>query len=277
MAIVINTNINALRAQSYLEKSQDGYAKALTRLSSGLRVNDASDDPAGLAIATNMRLTSYALRQGARNGNDGISLVQTAQTAMTSVLNLLSRMSEIASQASSGTYTSSNLSNLGTEFNSLLTEVNRVSLTTQFNGLSLLQNATGSISIQIGSGSTTNDQLSVTLANTTIGSAGLNISSVSVSTNANAQAAIGTLSTAIQTVTTGLAALGANQSNLKAAVSNNIAIATDLDAAKSRIMDADFGEESTNLAKFNILLQSGIAMLSQANSSPQAVLQLLRS
>jgi flagellin len=276
MAIAINTNVNSLLAQDYLTGNQAGLSQALNRLSSGLRINDAKDDAAGLAVAEIMQENSTALRQGSRNGNDGISLVQTAQSAMTDTLNILQRMRELADQGSSGTYSSTDLGNLNTEFQSLDNEINRVANSVSFNGISLLNNSTGSLSIQVGTGNTTNDRLTILLTNTTTGSAGLNISSLDVLTNADAQAALGTLDTAIQTVTTGLAQFGASESNLSVAVSGNDSQATDLESAKSRIMDADFAVESSNLAKFNILNQSNVAMLSQANASPALVLQLLK-
>lgn len=274
MSIVVNTNVNALLAQNYLTNNQAGLSQALQRLSSGLRINEAADDPAGLAIATSMRNTSNSLRQGARNGNDGVSLVQTAQSAMNDISNLLGQMQTLATQASSGTYSSSQLTNLNTEFSELLTEVNRVASSTSFNGVNLLDGSTSSLTVQIGSGNTSYDRLNITLSNLTTGSSGLNISSLSVSSSTNAQAALSSLAS-ITAVTTALANLGSSEVGLVAAVNNNNGIAASLDAARSRIEDADFSAESSNLAKFNILSQTNIAMLAQANSTPQLVLRLL--
>ena len=276
MSIAINTNVNSLLAQNYLSANQSGLSQALNRLSSGLRINNAQDDAAGLAIAQGMQESSMALRQGSRNGNDGVSLLQTGQSALTDTLNLLQRMRELASQASSGTYSTSDLTNLNTEFSALNNEINRVASNTTFNGISLTNNSTGSLAIQVGSGNTSNDRLSITLTNTTTGTAGLSTSGLSVSSNSGAQGALDTLATAIQTVTTALAGFGASEANLQAAITGNDSIATDLDSAKSRIMDADFASESGNLAKFNILNQANVSMLSQANSSPQMVLKLLQ-
>jgi flagellin len=276
MSISVNTNVNSLLAQDYLTNNQNGLSQALNRLSSGLRINDAKDDAAGLAVAQIMQENSTAYRQGSRNGNDGISLIQTAQSAMNDTLSILQRMREIADQGANGTYSTTDLSNLNTEFQALDNEVNRVANSVNFNGISLLNNSTGSLSIQVGTGNTSNDRLTLTLTNATTGSAGLNIASLDVTSNGNAQSALDTLNTAIQTVTTGLAQLGANESNLQAAVAGNDMVATDLESAKSRIMDADFAAESGNLAKFNILNQSNIAMLSQANSTPGMVMKLLQ-
>ena len=276
MSIAINTNVNSLLAQDYLTNNQNGLSQALNRLSSGHRINDAKDDAAGLAVAQIMQENSTALRQGSRNANDGISLVQTAQSAMNDTLNILQRMRELADQGANGVYSTADSTNLDAEFQKLNKEIERVASSVNFNGISLLNNSTGSLSIQVGTSNTSNDVLSISLTNTTTGTSGLNIAGASVSDNTTASAALATVDTAIQKVTTGLAVLGAGEANLEAAVQGNDAIATDLESAKSRIMDTDFAAESGNLAKFNILNQSNVAMLAQANSSPQLVLQLLR-
>jgi flagellin len=272
MGLTVNTNIGALVAQQYLSGNQSKLSQALTRLSSGLRVNNAKDDPAGLAIAESMKQTIAGLKQGSRNGNDGVSLIQTASGAMGQVLNILQRMREIASQASSGTYSSGDLSNLDTEYQSLMTEVDRIQSTTKFNGISLL--AAGSVSIQVGENNSSNDRISISMTGTT--STNLTINGGSVTSQSNAQTALDTLGVAIGKITTGMASLGAAQSKLEKAIINNNDRATNLDAARSRIVDADFAEESSNLATYQILSQSNVAMLSQANSMPQLVLQLLR-
>jgi flagellin len=274
MPISVNTNVNALLAQQYLTENQQGLAKAMQRLSSGLRINEAADDPAGLAIVTSMTTSASALRQASRNANDGISLIQTAQGAMSNINNLLTQMTTLAVQGSSGTYSSTQLTDLNKNFTALLTEINRVASVTTFNGVALLNNS-NTVTIQVGGGNTANDRLSITLANMTTGSTGLNISGLTVDTSANAQAALSALS-GITAVTSALASFGANQVNLQAAYSSNNSTATNLESAKSRIADADFTVESSNLAKYNILNQSNVAMLAQANSTPQLVLQLLR-
>lgn len=275
MGISINTNVNALLAQQYLNVNQAGFSQAQQRLSSGFRINSAADDPAGLAISTSMSNTSGALRQGVRNGNDGISMVQTAQAAIGDISNLVTQMIQLAAQASSGTYSSSQLGNLNTQFTALLSEVNRVATVTQFNGVNLLDGSTSSVAIQVGSGNTSNDRLSVSLSNMTTGSAGLNIASLTLTSNANAQSALSSL-TALTSINTAMAGLGANQSNLSAAVSYDGSVAISLETAKSRIMDTDYSVESSNMSKYNILNQSNLAMLAQANSSPSQVLQLLK-
>jgi len=272
MAVTVNTNVGSLVAQQYLSVNQSKLAKTFTRLSSGLRVNDAKDDPAGMAIAESMEKSIRALKQGSRNGNDGVSLIQTAQGAMTQTLNTLQRMREIADQAATGTYSSGDLSNLDAEYQKLLTEVDRIQTVSVFNGISLLNG--GTLSIQIGENNTTNDRIEISMTNTSASTLGIN--GTDVTSNANARTAMDDLETAIASVTTGLAGLGASQSNLESAISANDVRVTNLSSAKSRIMDADFADETANLARYTIINQSNVAMLSQANSAPQLVLQLLR-
>jgi len=275
MSFVINTNVDALYAQNYLSDNKANLSKAIQRLSSGKRINSPADDPAGLAISTGLTNSANGLLRGAANANDGISLIQTALSATNDINGLVGQMQTIATQASSGTYSSTQLGNLDTQFQALLSEVNRVASTAAFNGISVLANSTGSVSIQVGNSSTSNDTVSITLTNLTTGSSGLNIASLAVDTQSNGSAALAALS-AITSITTSLAQLGANESNLSAAAANSTNVATAFQAANSRILDADYAAESSNQAKYNILVQSSIAMLAQANSSPQAVLQLLK-
>jgi len=272
MGVAINTNVASLVAQRNLSTNQSMLAQTFSRLSSGLRVNEAKDDPAGMAISTSMQSSIRALIQGSRNGNDGVSLLQTANGAVTQSLNLLQRMREIASQAASGTYSSTDLGNLNTEYQSLLDEIDRVVNVSTFNGTDLLSG--GSVTIQIGESNSTNDRISIGLISTS--SSALSLSSTDVLSQGSAQTVLGTLHSAIETVTTGLASLGASQSNLAAAIDFNDTRTVNLQQARGRIVDADFATETANLSKFMILNQSNVAVLSQANSAPQLVLQLLQ-
>lgn len=271
MGITVNTNVGSLLAQSYLSSNQNKLSQTLNRLSSGLRITEAKDDPAGLAIAESMRSTISGLNQGSRNANDGVSLLQTAQGAMTQTMELLQQMRTLASQASSGTYGSGDLANINTTFTALRGEVDRIQATSTFNGIALLDG--GSISIQVGANNTSNDRISVTLAETDTTTLGINASTVD--TNSNAQSALDAVNDAIDTLTGNLASLGATQANLEAAVNSNDSFATNLSAARSRITDADYAAESANLAKYMIMSQANVAMLSQANSIPQMALKLL--
>jgi flagellin len=273
MAFEINTNINSLIAQKTLNTTQAQLSQTLNRLSSGLRINSAKDDAAGLAISESMEKSVRALKQGSRNGNDGISLIQTTEAALDDMLNSLQRMRELSSQASNGTYASSDLTNLDTEYQALKAGIDRVSSAATFNGVALTTG--GTINIQVGEGNDAAvDQISFVLPTTS--STSLGISSSDITSASDASTAMGDLDTAISSITTALASLGATYSNIDAAVQNNESRMVSLQAAKSRITDVDFAEESANLAKLNILSQSGVAMLAQANNTPQMVLQLLR-
>lgn len=272
MGLTVNTNMSSMIAQKSLNQAQNQLSTTLNRLATGLRVNSAKDDAAGLAISEGMNSRIRGLNQAARNGNDGISLIQTAESGMNQVLSLGQRMRELAVQASTGTYQPSDLTNLDTEFQSLKDEVDRIVSVTDFNGQSVLGG--GTVSIQVGSQNTANDRLTVTLTDSDTTALAINASDIT--SNANAQSAITSLDTAITTITTGLAQLGANQSNLEAAVSANEDRVMTLNGARSRIVDTDFAAESANLAKFQILTQTGAAMLSQANSSGQIVLGLIK-
>jgi flagellin len=274
MSLTINTNITSLFAQNTLTQNQASLAQTLTRLSSGLRVNNASDDPAGLAIAENMTSDINGLEIGSSNGAQGESLLQTAQGALQQILNSLQRMKELATQSANDVYNSQDRDNLDAEYQQLLGEISRLTQTVTFNGINVLGG--GSLSIQVGSGNTANDSISISLISTSTGSAGLNIAGTDVTSRADALTSMGSIGTAIDSITTGLASIGADQANLQAAIDNNNAFATNLVGAESVIMDADMAAESSNLAKYNILNQSNVAMLAQANSAPQLVLELLR-
>lgn len=273
MSLTINTNISSLQAQQTLSKTQDALAQTINRLSTGQRINSAKDDAAGMAIAEGMTSQIRGLRQGARNGNDGVSLIQTAEGGMNQTLALLQRMREVATQASTGTYTSNDLTNLNNEYSSLLNEIDRVGNTVDFNGTKLM-NSASSISVQVGANNSANDRVSISLID--VRATALGIDASDVTTNANAQAGVTLLDAAISTITTGIAQLGASQSKIEGAVSGNSDRVTNLEASRSRIKDADFAAESANLAKFQVLQQAGVGMLSQANQSSQIVLKLLQ-
>ncbi len=273
MALIINTNISSLFAQQYLSNNQQGLSNTMLRLSSGKRINNAADDPAGLAIASQMMSKVNGLHVGSRNGQDGLNLVQTAQGGMQVILNDLQTMQSLAVQAANGTNGSTDLANLDAEYQVLLTQINNLAQSLNFNGINLLQG--GSVAIQIGAGNAATDTISVSLTTASTGSSGLNIASTSLTSNANASTAIGSLGLAISTITTGLATLGADAVNLQAGIQNNDTYATNLSASQSSIMDADYAAESANLAKYTILSQSDVAMLAQANSAPSLVLKLL--
>ncbi len=268
---VINTNISALRAQNSSRVAGAMQDQAMRRLSSGKRINSAKDDAAGLAIATRMDAKVRGLNQAMRNASDGISLAQTAEGAMGEISNILVRMRELAVQSANGTQGTTDRAAVQTEVTALLAQIGDIAGRTDFNGTNLI-NAAGTFDIQTG----VDTGQSVAIAFVSMNATGLGVNTVDMSTAAGASTAMGLLDTAITTVATQRANVGAAQNRLEATVSNLTATATNLTEARSRIEDADFSAESTKLAAAQILSQASTAMLAQANQSQQDVLNLLR-
>jgi len=279
MSLVINTNLSALNAARNLATSQDSLRVSLQRLSTGLRVNSAKDDAAGLAVAESMTSAYRGSNVAIRNAQDGISLGQTAEAALGEVVNNLQRIREIAVQASNGSISDTNRASLQKEVDQLTQEISRIITTTNFNGTALL-NATGTLTFQVGYSGAANNQVSVTTADvTSISGYSATLTAtgvVNVSTSGAASAAIGSMDSSISTVTSTRATFGAVQNRFEAVISNLRAFAENVAASRSRIMDADFAAETANLTRTQILQQAGVAMLSQANALPQNVLALLR-
>jgi len=271
MGLRVNTNIAAITAQRNLatvtQRLQGNYA----RLSSGLRIATASDDAAGLGISERMRsqIRSYAV--AGRNAQDGISLSQTAEGAMGEISNNLSRMRELAVQAANGTLTTTDRATLDTEFQALITEIDRVASDTTFNGVALLDGTTSSLDIQVGIDS--GDTISVGLADST--TTALGIGGLGVTTTALASAALATIDTAVNTVSTNRGALGAAQNRLNSVISSISNVRENLSAAESRIRDVDVAAETADLTRNSILQQAAVSVLSQANVQPQLALSLL--
>lgn len=270
MASIINTNIPSLNAQRNLTTSQGSLNSALQRLSSGLRINSAKDDAAGLAIAEKMNAQSRGMTVAMRNANDGISAAQTAEAGISVVSGHLQRMRELAVQASSGQYDSVNRGALDKEFQQLKSEITRALDATQFNGKKLLDGSFSSINFQIGSTTTSESQIAVSISS--VGTSTLG----SISDVAAATAAMGALDTAITDLNTARADLGAIQNRFEGVLSQLSAAQENTEAARSRIMDTDYASETAKLARAQILQQAGTAMLAQANALPQNVLSLLR-
>ncbi len=268
---VINTNVSALRAQNSSRMANNMLGTAMERLSSGKRINSAKDDAAGMSIATRMDAKVRGLNQAIRNSNDGISLAQTAEGAMGEVSNILVRMRELAVQSSNGTATANDRTAMQTEVTALISQIDDIATRTDFNGTALLD---GTAAIDIQTGTNAGEVVSMTIAD--LQSAGLGVGTVNLSTATGASGALTTLDTAIQTVATERANLGASQNRLETTVNNLTSTVTNLTEAKSRIQDADFSAESTNLAAAQILSQASTAMLAQANQSQQGVMNLLR-
>jgi flagellin len=269
---VINTNVSALRAQNGARMADKQLSTAMARLSSGKRINSGKDDAAGLAIATRMDANVRGFTQAIRNANDGISLAQTAEGALSETSNILVRMRELAVQSASGTLATSDRAALQTEVDELISQVGDIATRTNYNGTALLSSATTSIAIQ--TGVKTGETVAVTIGD--MQAAALGVATVDLSTAAGASTALAALDTAIDTVATQRASLGAVQNRLDATVNNLTSSVTNLSESKSRIEDADFSVETTKLAAAQILSQASTAMLAQANQSQQGVLNLLQ-
>jgi len=287
--IGINTNFASISAQRNLSATQSGLQTSIERLSSGLRVNSAKDDAAGLAIAERMTAQIRGADVASRNANDGISLLQIADGAMSSLTNNLQRMRELAVQAKNGTLGSSDRANLNTEFSELAGEVGRVATGSQFNGLDLFAAANKTYSIQVGTGNAAGDSLNVNLTSdgtsagddlqTSLGgttAADIKTALGEVSTIADATTAITTIDEKLDNITTLRSVAGAGLSRLEQSISNLQNSGANISMARGRILDADFAKETAALTRAQILQQAGSAMLVQANQLPNSVLTLLK-
>jgi flagellin len=299
---VINTNVSATLASNAIARNERAMGTAMERLSTGKRINSAADDAAGLAIASRMASQVKGLEQAARNTSDAISMVQTIEGAGKEIVNILSRMKELAVQANSGTYSDTDRAALDLEFNELRDEINRIAENTEWNGRKLMDGvAAGNvgqaghtptpINIQVGAGSSQTMQISfkdwavdydnVTDANDRNGAYGdttsaMNSAAVGVDSTNNATTAIVALDKAIDNATAELAKYGAYMNRLEYASDNLLNVAQNTDASRSRIEDADYAKETSELAKTQIIAQAGTAMLAQANQIKQTVLALLQ-
>ena len=284
MALIVNTNLASLNAQRNLSTSQSQLAVTLQRLSSGLRVNSAKDDAAGLAVSEAFTAQIRGNNQAIRNANDGISLGQTAEGALGQIARNVQRIREIAVQAANGTLSDTNRQQLQKEVDQLTQEISRIVQTTSFNGTLLLSGAT-TLTFQVGSSGSADNQVSITTTNLAVnGSAGLYTYSgsltatgvIDVTTQANASAALANLDADINQIATIRSTFGAVQNRFEAVIANLQNYVENLEASRSRIMDADFAAETAALTRGQILQQAGVAVLAQANALPQTALTLLR-
>ena len=287
MPQIINTNISSMNAQRSMGASQGALATSMQRLSSGLRVNSAKDDAAGLGIAERMTSQVRGMNTAVRNANDGISMSQTAEGAMGKVADSLQRMRELAVQSANATNSDSDKDSLDKEFGELSKEIQRVLGNTSFNGKHVLGAEAGTYTFQVGANTTTNDAIDIqttnltdddtikTVAGTDNTGAGRAVIG-STATIPDIKTVIDNIDTAINTISTQRAVMGASQSRFDSTISNLQISVENQTAAKSRIMDTDFASETANLSRANILQQAGNAMVAQANQLPQQVLSLLR-
>jgi flagellin len=297
---VINTNITALIGQNNLSKSQDMLAKAQERLSSGLRINSASDDAAGQAIANKMTAQIKGMDQASRNASDGISLVQTMEGGLDQINDNLQRIRELAVQGANDTNAAEDRSAIVTEINERLEEIDRVAGSNNFNGTNLLNvSGGGTLNIQVGSNTETEDVITVGTLNATVGGLALDTAAGGVITAASGggasqfqlqgtsgggvataahtdfQSLVDAVDTATETLDTNRATLGATLNRFDSVIDNLATTSTNLSEARSRIEDADYAVEVSNMTRANILQQAGTSMLAQANQTPQSVLSLL--
>ncbi len=273
MALTVNTNVPSLSAQRHLATSSLSLGRSFERLSSGLRINSASDDAAGLAIADKLRFDVRVASQAIRNANDGISAISVGEKALGKVGDIVARLAELAEQSSSGLVSNSQRSALQQEFTALVSEIDRISNTTTFNGVSLLSSGT-TVNLQVGLDGTTNSRISFSTVDGS--SSGIGLNTVAVSSQDAAQSAITSITSAVETVASRRGTLGAVESRLNTAISNLRVARENFASAESRIRDTDVAEETANLTRATILQQAGVSVLAQANQQPQLALSLLR-
>ena len=276
---VINTNVSSLIGQAALNRNNRDLQKVMEQLSTGRRINSASDDAAGLAISQGMTAQIRGLNQAIRNANDGISLIQTAEGATNEVGNMLQRMRELAVQSSNDTYNDGVDRNaMDTEFQGLLQEIDRIANVTKWNGKSIFDAAT-TFDFQVGFSNTSDDKITIVttkLKADEFGATGLNLSALSVALKADAQSTLDTIDAALNELNTARASMGGYINRLNFTVDNLSNVATHLSESRSRIQDTDYAQASSELAKRQIISQAATAMLAQANQTPQTVLQLLK-
>ena len=276
MGLSVYNNVEASNAHRLLSNTNMQLSKSMERLSSGLRINRAADDAAGLAVSEGMRSQIRGMGVASRNAQDGVSMVQVADGALGVVGDMLQRVRDLAVQASNGTLTDAQRTNLDTEVQQIMTEIGKTGTDTEFNGLKILAGSVATagtaVTLQVGA----NASQSIAFTISTVSASDLGISGIAVSSASAATAAIASLDSAISTITTSRANLGAIQNRLEHTINRLGITSENLQAAESRIRDADMASEMITFTKNQILQQSGTAMLAQANQAPQSVLSLLR-
>jgi flagellin len=273
MALTVNTNMAAMSAANTLNNTQGSLSNTLSRVSSGMRITKAADDAAGAAVAQNLSTTARSGRQAIRNANDGISVIQTAEAASKEVLSILDRVRELAVQSSSDTLEDTERAYIQTETAALMEEVDRIADSSEFNGISLSNGSTASLTVQVGTDGTTNSQIDITLGD--LNADALSIDSLTLASAAGARTAIGTVDTAIDSVNSIRATYGATQNRLGSAINNMSTYVESLSSAASQIQDADYAHETAEMTRLQVMQQAGVAALGQARGMNQSVLSLL--
>ncbi len=272
MGLRINTNVSSLNTQRHLANTSNKFRKSMEKLSSGLRINRAGDDAAGLAISEGLKADIRALDQAGRNAADGISLVQVGEGALDEVSSILLRMKELSEQSLNGTLSNSDRGYLDSEYTALSDEIDRIAAGTEFNGVSLLDNSLD-VDIQVGIGTAASDSVDVVLG-TNMNAAGIGISA-DIASAATASTAMGEIDDAIATVTEARSDFGAIQNRLESSIRNIGMTAENLSAANSRIRDVDIASESSKMTSMQILQQAGTSILAQANMTSGLAMALM--
>jgi flagellin len=281
MALTVNTNVTSLNVQKNLNKASDALSTSMSRLSSGLKINSAKDDAAGLQIATRMTSQIRGQTMAIKNANDGISIAQTAEGAMQEQTNILQRMRELAVQARNSSNSVDDRVALNTEFAQMSDELTRIADSTQLNGKDLLKTAANVMTFQVGSNTGTENQITITLGDLKATTLAVDKASIAITGDdtqiqASFEAAVDAIDAALKTINTSRADLGAAQNRLTSTISNLQNINENASAALGRVQDTDFAAETAQLTKQQTLQQASTAVLAQANQLPSAVLKLLQ-
>jgi len=276
--LAINTNVGSLTAQRNLQKTARGLHQSISRLSSGTRVNSAADNAAGMAVSENMRAQLKGFQQAMRNANDGVAVLQTAESGYQSLSDLLVRMRELAVQSANDSVSDTERGYLNTEFSDLVDEMDRIASVVEYNGIQLLDGTAGSAGnglmvFQVGTRDSANDRIDISLDaqdSTTLG-----VNADTISSQADAQSAITAIDSALEILSTDRATIGSTINTLNVAVDGLASSIENYGTAMSQIKDTDMADESSAFSKSNVLQQAGVAMLSQANQTPNLVMRLL--
>lgn len=285
MSLVVNTNMNALTIENTLSATNASVSSSLTKLSSGLRINTAADDPAGYAIANSFKASIASMQVASQNASQAQSMLQTADGAYSQINSILVQMKSLATEAASGQESSSNSASLQTEFVALQSEIDQIANSTNYGGTTLLTGASGAsgsnltVTFQIGATNNTNDQFAISLTSATTTALGVSATdattSISISSWANARSAMDAIDSALTSINSSMGNVGGLQNRLQYAVSNLTTSIQNYTASASAIEDVDMASEVSTMTKNEILQQSSMAMLAQANSQPQQILRLL--
>lgn len=276
MALTVNTNLSSMNALGHLNRTNKNLESTFSRISSGLRINKAGDDAAGLAVAENLAAEQQSLRQAARNANDGISVIQTAEGATNEVSDILKRMRELAIQSSSETLANSERAYIQDEYGQLAQEVDRIAAVTNFNGVNLANGSKGTLDVQVGIFNTGNDRIAIQLGDLRATSLGVDAANINMASAASSQAALTALDSAIDSINSIRSDYGSVQNRLESSLNNLHVYTENLAGAESRIRDADFAFETAQMSKYQTMQQAGVAILGQANQLSQGALRLIQ-